>query len=114
MNYTEQRPWGQFENLLDEDYCKVKRLIIKPGHRPSYQYHHKRAEHWIVVKGSATVTINDEKQQLSEGQYVYIAVGDRHRIENTGTEDLIFVEVQCGDYFGEDDIVRLSDDYSRS
>ncbi len=114
MRKYEFKPWGSFINIFDAKYTKVKQIVIKPGESPSYQYHHKRAEHWIVVKGSATVTINDEKQQLSEGQYVYIAVGDKHRIENTGTEDLIFVEVQCGDYFGEDDIVRLSDDYSRS
>tara|TARA_E500000331_G_scaffold358256_1_gene423737 strand:+ start:1748 stop:2092 length:345 start_codon:yes stop_codon:yes gene_type:complete len=114
MNYTEERPWGTFENLLDAEYCKVKRLVVKPGQRPSYQYHHKRAEHWVVVGGTATVTLDDTEIGLEAGQHIYIPIGAKHRIQNTGEEDLIFIEVQCGSYFGEDDIVRLSDDYSRS
>ena len=113
MNYTEERPWGTFENLLDEEYCKVKRLIIKPGHRPSYQYHHKRSEHWVVVQGSATVTLDGEDVDLSIGGHIHIPIGASHRIKNTGDDDLVFIEVQCGTYFGEDDIVRLADDYKR-
>jgi len=114
MNYTEERPWGTFENLLDADYCKVKRLIIRPGQRPSYQYHHQRAEHWVVVSGEALVTLDDIDVRLSAGEHIYIPIGSKHRIQNVGDKNLIFIEVQCGTYFGEDDIVRLSDDYSRS
>tara|TARA_R110000796_G_scaffold3840_1_gene14763 strand:- start:345 stop:686 length:342 start_codon:yes stop_codon:yes gene_type:complete len=113
MNYKEERPWGTFENLLDEEYCKVKRLIIKPGHRPSYQYHHKRSEHWVVVQGTANVTLDDNDRVLIAGQNIYIPKGSSHRIQNIGEDDLIFIEVQCGTYFGEDDIVRLQDDYRR-
>ncbi len=113
MNYKEERPWGSFENLLDEEYCKVKRLIIKPGQRPSYQYHHKRSEHWVIVQGFAKVTLDDEEVQLVAGENVFVPIGSSHRIENVGEEDLIFIEVQCGTYFGEDDIVRLEDDYKR-
>ena len=114
MNYQEVRPWGTFENLLDAEYCKVKRLIVKPGQRPSYQYHHKRAEHWVVVSGHALVTLDDQDIRLNSGEHIYIPVEAKHRIQNIGEDDLIFIEVQCGSYFGEDDIVRLSDDYSRS
>lgn len=114
MNYKEERPWGTFENLLDEEYCKVKRLIIHPGHRPSYQYHYKRSEHWIVVQGTAKVTLDDQEIDLVSGENIFIPKESHHRIQNVGEEPLIFIEVQCGTYFGEDDIVRLSDDYSRS
>lgn len=113
-NYSEQRPWGSFENLLDEDYCKVKRLIVNPGHRPSYQYHHKRSEHWTIVYGTAKVTLNDIESVHSPGDHIFVPAGTSHRIQNTSeTKPLIFIEVQCGSYFGEDDIVRLSDDYKR-
>ena len=111
--YKEERPWGYFENLLDEDYCKVKRLTVLPGQRPSYQYHHKRSEHWTVVKGTALVTLDDQEHSLTAGDHIYIPVGAKHRIQNNGEENLIFIEVQCGSYFGEDDIVRLQDDYNR-
>ena len=111
--YTEQRPWGKFENLLDEDYCKVKRITIKPGQRPSYQYHYKRAEHWVIVQGTAKVTLDDEDLEFKAGENSYVPVGVKHRIQNIGNDDLIFIEVQCGTYFGEDDIVRVSDDYGR-
>ena len=112
--YKEERPWGQFENLLDEEYCKVKRLTVLPGHRPSYQYHHKRSEHWTIVKGAALVTLDDQEHSLSVGDHIFIPIGAKHRIQNNGTENLIFIEVQCGTYFGEDDIVRLQDDYNRN
>ena len=97
MNYKESRPWGNFENLLDEDLCKVKKIIIKPDAAPSYQYHHKREEVWIVVQGNGELKLDDKIQ-----------------IRNTSSEDLIFIEVQRGSYFGEDDIIRLEDDYGRS
>lgn len=113
LNYIEARPWGTFENLLDEDYCKVKKLIVKSNQRLSYQYHHKRSEHWIIVQGSALVTLDDERRVLNPGDHIFIPIGSKHRIHNNTLEDLIFIEVQCGAYFGEDDIVRLSDDYKR-
>ncbi len=114
MNYIEERPWGKFENLLDAEYCKVKRITVSPGQRLSYQYHHKRAEHWVIVSGQANVILDDESIELCAGQSVFIPIGAKHRVQNSGSQDLIFIEVQCGTYFGEDDIVRLSDDYQRA
>jgi len=92
-NYKETRPWGTFENLLDAEYCKVKEIVIKKGGRPSYQYHHKRSEAWVVVQGEAVATLNDVETAYKVGEVV--------------------IEVQTGTYFGEDDIVRLEDDYGR-
>ena len=112
-NYKEKRPWGTFENLLDSDYCKVKEIVIKKGGRPSYQYHHKRSEVWTVVQGEATVTLDGEEITYKAGQVVKVPVGVAHRVENKLEEDLKFIEVQTGTYFGEDDIVRLEDDYGR-
>jgi len=114
MNYIEERPWGNFENLLDCEYCKVKRIIVKPGQRLSYQYHKKRSEVWTVVKGEATVTINDKEHVIRPEQLIKIPVGTKHRVENKKSQDLIFIEVQTGTYFGEDDIIRLEDDYNRN
>ena len=112
-NYIEQRPWGSFENLLDTDYCKVKRIIVKPGQRLSYQYHYKRNECWVIVQGKATVTLDDKVFTYKEGEIVDIEYGTRHRVQNEQEEDLIFIETQTGTYFGEDDIVRIEDDYGR-
>tara|TARA_R110000824_G_scaffold158573_1_gene332564 strand:- start:104 stop:451 length:348 start_codon:yes stop_codon:yes gene_type:complete len=115
MNYTETRPWGQFENLLDTDYCKVKRIIVSPQQRLSYQFHYKREEVWTIVSGFGTVTVNDLQTQISKGSVIQIPIEAKHRIENTSKDqDLIFIEVQNGTYFGEDDIVRLEDDYKRN
>ena len=120
MNYIEERPWGSFENLLDEDYCKVKRLIVIPGQRLSSQYHHKRSEAWVVVQGQATITLEEKDSYMTEhisgspGQVIKIPVRTIHRLENKGKEDLIIIETQTGTYFGEDDIVRLKDDYGRN
>ncbi|ABB50389.1 mannose-6-phosphate isomerase, type 2 [Prochlorococcus marinus str. MIT 9312] len=111
MPKIENKPWGTFENILDETYCKVKRIIIKPGERPSYQYHYKRSEHWIIVSGSAKVTLEGEEKEFSVGDYIYIPLKAKHRVENIGKNDLIFIEIQTGQYFGEDDIVRVSNDY---
>jgi mannose-6-phosphate isomerase len=111
--YKEDRPWGSFENLLDSKLCKVKRIIVKPGQRPSYQYHYKRSEHWVVVQGTAKVTIDDTDKTYNAGEHIFIPKEAKHRIQNIGDQDLIFIEVQCGTYFGEDDIVRVSDDYGR-
>ena len=113
-NYIEHRPWGSFENLLDTDYCKVKRIIVKSGERLSYQYHHERTEHWVIVQGKATVTLNHQVGVFGEGEVVRIPVGMKHRVENKFNKDLIFIETQTGSYFGEDDIVRLDDDYGRN
>ena len=82
MNYTEERPWGKFENLLDTDYCKVKRITVTPGQRLSYQYHNKRAEVWTVVKGVAKVTLNDAEGWYIAGEVIQIPIGTRHRVEN--------------------------------
>ena len=113
-NYIENRPWGSFEHLLDTDYCKVKEIIVKPGQRLSYQYHHKRSEAWVVVQGVATVTLDDKDINYTVGEIVDIPVGMKHRVRNDKEEDLIFIETQTGTYFGEDDIVRLEDDYGRN
>ena len=119
MNYKEERPWGSCENLLDEEYCKVKRLIVKPGQRLSSQYHHKRSECWVVVKGEASITLEERDSYMTEhinskaGEVIKIPVGTVHRLQNKGKEDLIIIETQTGTYFGEDDIVRLEDDYGR-
>jgi len=112
-NYIEHRPWGSFENLLDTDYCKVKRIIVKPGQRLSYQYHHERTEHWVIVQGDAIVTLNDKDHIFKEGMVVEIPVGTKHRVKNEFDKNLIFIETQTGTYFGEDDIVRIEDDYGR-
>ena len=112
-NYIEHRPWGSFENLLDEEYCKVKRIIVKPGQRLSFQYHNKRSEAWVIVQGRATVTLDDELYIFGTGKIVDIPVGTKHRVKNDYEEDLIFIETQTGTYFGEDDIVRIEDDYGR-
>ena len=112
-NYIEHRPWGSFEHLLDCEYCKVKRIIVKPRQRLSYQYHHKRTEHWVIVQGDALVTLDDKEYLFHEGDVVEIPVITKHRVENKSSKKLIFIEVQTGSYFGEDDIVRIEDDYNR-
>ena len=113
MNYIEERPWGKFEILVDSDDCKVKRITVYPEGRLSYQYHHKRDECWVIVQGKATVTLDDKIHTFIEGQVVQIEYGTKHRVQNEQEEDLIFIETQTGTYFGEDDIVRLEDDYDR-
>lgn len=113
MNYKEQKPWGQFENLLDSNLCKVKQIVINPGQAPSYQYHHKREEVWIIVQGSGELLLNDELVNVKSGDIIHIPLLAKHQIKNTNSQDLIFIEVQLGEYFGEDDIVRLKDSYGR-
>lgn len=100
--------------LDDQETHKVKSITVSPGHRLSYQQHARRSEHWFVVAGQATVTLDDEEIILDRGQYVDIALGAWHRMENRGLDALVFIEVQQGDYFGEADIVRASDDYGRA
>ena len=113
MNYKEKRPWGTFENLLDTEYCKVKQIIIKPGQAPSYQYHFKRSEVWVVVQGEGELKLDDMITQVTKGQIIHVPLKAKHQIKNNSDKDLIFIEVQLGDYFGEDDIVRLEDNYGR-
>ena len=107
------RPWGHYDVLLDTDYCKVKQITVKPNQRLSYQRHEKREEYWTIVKGQATVTLNDKETVLSEGQQIHIPLQANHRIANKFSEPLIFIEIQRGSYFGEDDIMRIEDDYGR-
>ena len=109
----DHRPWGYYIVLSDEPDHKVKRIVVYPGKRLSLQRHKHRSEHWIVVKGAGLVTLNDRKITREKGMSIDVPVGTAHRIENTGTEDLIFIEIQQGDYFGEDDIERIEDDFGR-
>ncbi len=108
------RPWGSYEGIDAGDRFQVKRIVVKPGAALSLQMHHHRAEHWIVVKGTARVTCGDETFLLSENQSTYIPIGEKHRLENPGTVVLEIIEVQSGSYLGEDDIVRFEDQYGRS
>jgi len=108
------RPWGHYQNLDHGPGFLVKQIVVKPGAKLSLQYHHHRAEHWVVVEGEARVTNGDETLILKSNQSTYIPVGARHRLENPSTEPLRLIEVQSGDYIGEDDIVRLEDDFGRS
>jgi len=109
----EQRPWGEFTVLSDDHRSKVKRITIRPGGRLSYQSHTRRSEHWVVVTGVAEVTLDDVVHRVGPGESIDVPVGTRHRCANPGEAELVFVEVQLGDYFGEDDIVRYDDDYGR-
>ena len=109
----QSRPWGEYEILLDEWNVKVKRIRVKPNKRLSYQYHNKRREEWIVVKGNLTIILDDDKVFRYPGESIHIPIGARHRAWNETDEDVIFIEVQTGTYFGEDDIIRLEDDFDR-
>jgi mannose-6-phosphate isomerase len=110
----ERRPWGTFTVLDDGANCKVKRLTVDPGERLSYQSHGRRREHWVIVSGTARVTLDGVDVDLGPGEAIDIPLGGAHRMTNPGADELVFVEVQLGDYFGEDDIVRYSDDYGRA
>jgi len=113
MNHKEERPWGWFEILFEDAGLKIKRIMVKPGKRLSLQSHERRAENWVVVQGQAVVTVGDELFKLEKRQAVFIPEKARHRMENPGKEELIFVEVQTGTYLGEDDITRFQDDFDR-
>ncbi len=113
VHQTVHRPWGSYTVLEDADDCKVKRLTVKPGHVLSLQLHHRRSEHWTVVAGTAKVRIGEDEFLLERNQSAYIPVDTVHRLENPTDRDIHLIEVQCGDYFGEDDIVRLEDRYGR-
>jgi len=110
----DRRPWGTFTVLDEGESFKVKRIEVLPGKRLSYQKHAQRAEHWFVVQGTAKVTLDDREITVSAGEAIDIAVGSAHRVENPGKDLLVFIEVQRGSYLGEDDIVRLQDDFGRT
>ncbi len=110
----DHRPWGWFETLAIDERFQVKRIVVKPGGRLSLQSHLHRAEHWVVVSGTARVTIDDEVKLVSENQSVYVPLGATHRMENPGKVPMVLIEVQTGTYLGEDDITRYEDVYARS
>lgn len=111
----DKRPWGSFTVLDDQPTFKVKRIEVLPGKRLSYQQHSKRSEHWFVVSGTAKVTLNGTDLIVGSGTAVDIPVETAHRVENPSSEELlVFIETQTGTYFGEDDIVRLEDDFGRT
>ena len=110
----DRRPWGAFTVLDEGDNFKVKRIEVLPGKRLSYQKHSQRAEHWFVVQGTAKVTLDDRDHIVSAGEAIDIDIGSAHRVENPGDDLLVFIEVQRGNYLGEDDIVRLHDDFGRA
>ena len=110
----ETRPWGNFKILLREPGIQVKRIEVKPGLRCSLQKHNKRSEQWIVISGKGIATVRNEEILVGPGKYLEVRRGDTHRMQNTGRKPLVFIEVQFGDYLGEDDIVRLQDDFARA
>ncbi len=110
----DRRPWGSFTVLDEGSNFKVKRIEVQPGKRLSYQKHSQRAEHWVVVQGTAKATLDNRETILSVGRAIDIGVGVAHRVENPGSDLLVFIEVQRGSYLGEDDIVRLQDDFGRA
>lgn len=114
VNEFDERPWGNYTVLDEGERFKVKRIEVLPEKRLSYQKHKRRAEHWFVVRGTAKVTLNDKEILVKTGEAIDIALGDAHRVENPDAKELlVFIETQTGDYFGEDDIVRLEDDFGR-
>jgi mannose-1-phosphate guanylyltransferase / mannose-6-phosphate isomerase len=108
------RPWGSYQSVDMGDRYQVKRIVVKPGERLSLQKHHHRSEHWIVVRGAARVTVNEMVKTVHENESIYIPIGAVHRLENPGKIQLELIEVQTGSYLGEDDIIRIEDDYRRS
>jgi len=109
----DERPWGSYTVLADEPDFKVKKMVVLPGKRLSYQRHARRSEHWFVVGGTGQVVLDGRVSGIAPGVAVDVPLETAHRIENTGKDPLVFVEVQHGDYFGEDDIVRIEDDFGR-
>jgi mannose-1-phosphate guanylyltransferase len=108
------RPWGTFETLIEDNGYKIKRITVKPGKRLSLQKHFHRNEHWIVVSGTATVTVGDKVKLVRPNESTYIKMGEVHRLENEGQIPVILIEAQVGEYTGEDDIVRIEDDFNRA
>jgi mannose-1-phosphate guanylyltransferase len=114
MPSTVSRPWGTYTTLTEEGGYKVKRITVRPGQSLSLQYHHHRAEHWTVVRGHGIVQIGDVEYPTGPGEYRYIPLSETHRLTNNSEEELVLIEVQVGNYLGEDDIVRLQDNYGRA
>jgi len=114
MSDSEVRPWGWFRTLTAGPGYQVKLLRVEPGHRLSLQWHRQRSEHWVVVQGRPLVTVGDEVRQLEPGDTADVPVGAHHRLENATDEAVEVIEVQRGPYLGEDDIVRVADDYART
>ncbi len=114
MHEEDHRPWGYFCVLEEAARHKVKRIVVNPGQRLSLQKHGRRSEHWFILEGEALVSRNKEEIPLSAGEAVNIPQGAWHRIKNRGDGPLVFIEVQTGDYFGEDEVTRAEDDYGRA
>lgn len=109
-----QRPWGYFSSLKLENGHQVKEIVVNPGQRLSLQSHRRRSEHWVVVEGTALITVDDDSREYRQGAHIFIPLGARHRLANPGQRHLTVIEVQIGEYLGEDDIVRYEDDYQRN
>ncbi len=114
VHTTAHRPWGTYTILDENPGYKVKQITVRPGAKLSYQYHHHRSEHWIVVRGTATITIDDKTFELKANESTYIPKEAKHRLANMQKDELVIIEAQVGNYLGEDDIVRLQDDYKRN
>jgi mannose-6-phosphate isomerase len=112
-NERDERPWGNFEVLAEGEGYKVKRIEVLPGQRISLQMHESRSEHWVIVAGEALVTVGDQELTKRANEEVHIPVRTKHRVANMRDANLVFIEVQCGPYLGEDDITRFEDDYNR-
>ena len=108
------RPWGSYETLIEAGRFKVKRIIVKPNEQLSLQKHHHRAEHWVIVKGTAVINCGDKEILLKEDESTYIPIATTHRLKNPGVIPLELIEIQTGSYLGEDDIVRIEDNYGRN
>lgn len=108
------RPWGNYQVLSEDPAYKVKRIEVLPGKRLSLQAHQKRSENWLIISGQGIFTLNDQSLVVKAGSTCDIPMGAKHRIENTGDEILVFIEIQTGVYFGEDDIIRFEDDFGRA
>ena len=114
LNYKEERPWGKFENLTEDENFLVKKLTVKPNQKLSLQYHNKRSEYWVIVEGKGLITLDDKETICEPGSSFFIDKKKKHRIENLGSKDLIIIEVQMGTKLSEGDIVRIEDIYGRN
>tara|TARA_E500000178_G_scaffold342355_1_gene387424 strand:- start:1537 stop:1884 length:348 start_codon:yes stop_codon:yes gene_type:complete len=113
MTEISRRPWGTYEVIISCDRYKIKRIIVEPGNRLSLQSHKKRDESWVIVNGNALIEIGSNSYKLKYGESIHIKRNEKHRVKNVSDDKLILIEVQTGEYFGEDDIQRFEDDYNR-